>query len=76
MRSNATTSLDVWHLADDYTQLPALSDTWIQEDSANVNRVLAVGESVSNQSFGDFYVENISTRPMPLFSVPGLIDHH
>ena len=76
MRSNATASLDVWHLADDYTKLTTLSDTWIQEDPANVNRVLAVGDSVSNQFFGDFYVENISTRPMPLFSVPGLIDHH
>lgn len=76
MRSNVTNSLDVWHLGDDYSQLPSLSDTWIQEDATNVNRVLAVGDSVSNQFFGDFYIENISTRPMPMFSVPGLIDHH
>lgn len=76
MRSNATASLDVWHLADDYSDLPTLSDTWIQEDANNVNRVLAVSDKTANQFFGDFYIQNVSTRPMPLFSVPGLIDHH
>ena len=76
MRSSATASLDVWHLADDYSELPSLSDEWIREDANNVNRVLAVTSDVANQFFGDIYIENISTRPMPLFSIPGLIDHH
>lgn len=76
MRSNAQTSLDIWHLADDYSSLPALSDSWIREDSATVDRVLAVSERVSNQFFADIYVRNRCTRCMPLYSVPGLIDHH
>lgn len=76
MRSQYAQSLDVWHLADDYSQLPALSDSWIREDPANINRVLAVSDQVSAQFFCDIYVQNKTTRNMPLYSVPGLIDHH
>lgn len=76
MRSKAPTSLDVWHLADEYTQLPKLSDAWIREDKTNVDRVLAVTSSVSNQMFADLYVQCKATRPMPVYSIPGLIDHH
>lgn len=76
MRSKAPTSLDVWHLADEYTQLPKLSDAWIREDKTNVDRVLAVTSSVSNQMFADLYIQCKATRPMPVYSIPGLIDHH
>lgn len=76
MRSQYAQSLDVWHLADDYTALPMLSDSWIREDKANVDRVLAVTSSVSNQLFADIYIKNRTTRPMPMYSIPGLIDHH
>lgn len=76
MRSAAPQSLESWHLADDYNTLPSLSDSWIREDSATVNRVLAVSERVANQLFADIYIQNKCTRPMPMYSVPGLIDHH
>lgn len=76
MRSKAPTSLDVWHLADEYTTLPKLSDAWIREDKTNVDRVLAVTSSVSNQMFADLYIQCKATRPMPVYSIPGLIDHH
>ncbi len=76
MRSAYAQSLDVWHLADDYNTLPTLSDAWIREDKSNVDRVLAVQSSVSNQLFADIYVKNLCTRPMPMYSIPGLIDHH
>lgn len=76
MRSAYAQSLDVWHLADDYSTLPSLSDSWIREDKANIDRVLAVKSAVSNQFFADIYVKNYCTRPMPMYSVPGLIDHH
>ncbi len=76
MRSNYQTSLDSWHLADDYQSLPYLSSSWIAEDKSNVDRVLAVQSSVSNQLFGDFYFQCKTTRAMPLYSIPGLIDHH
>lgn len=76
MRSQYAQSLDVWHLADDYDSLPKLSDAWIRENPATVDRVLAVSSDLSDQLFCDLYVRNRSTRPMPLYSIPGLIDHH
>lgn len=76
MRSTYAQSLDIWHLGDDYSALPSLSADWIREDKANIDRVLAVQSSVSNQFFCDIYVKNKTTRPMPMFSIPGLIDHH
>lgn len=76
MRSNHNKSLDSWHFADDYASQPFLSASWMQEDKNNVDRCLAVQSSVSNQIFADFYIQNESTRPMPVYSVPGLIDHN
>lgn len=75
MRSQYAQSLDVWHLADDYAALPALSDEWIREDKSNVDRVLAVTSTVSNQLFADIFIKDKVTRPMPMYSIPGLIDH-
>lgn len=76
MRSSAPQSLDSWHLGDDYATRPALSAEWIREDASNIDRVLAVSSDVSAQFFGDIYVQNTTTRPMPMYSIPGLIDHH
>lgn len=76
MRSTYEQSLDAWHLGDDYTSLPMLSGSWIQEDKANVDRVLAVQSSIADQFFADIYIRCKATRPMPVYSVPGLIDHH
>lgn len=76
MRPGIQNSLASWHLADYYTSMPSLSDSWIREDKTNVDRVLAVTSQVSNQVFCDFYVKNICTRAMPMYSIPGLIDHH
>lgn len=76
MRSRYKQSLDVWHLADDYSKLPSLSDSWIREDPNPINRVLAVSDNLANQFFCDVYVQNYTTRNMPLYSIPGLIDHH
>lgn len=76
MRSSAPLSLDSWHLADDYAALPTLSDSWIREDSSNINRVIAVSDHVSHQFLADICIQNYTTRPMPLYSIPGLIDHH
>ena len=76
MRSTYAQSLDVWHLGDNYDSLPKLSPGWIQEDKMNIDRCLAVTSANSNQFFADIYVKNKTTRPMPLYSIPGLIDHH
>ena len=76
MRSVAPTPLDSWHLADNYASTPYLSDAWIREDKTMLDRCLAVTSAVSNQLIFDFYIQCKASRPMPLYSIPGLIDHH
>lgn len=76
MRPGIQNSLASWHLGDYYTQAPTLSDGWIREDKSNVDRVLAVTSQLSNQIFADFWFDQTVTRPMPVYSVPGLLDHN
>ncbi|AXH73132.1 MAG: major capsid protein [Microviridae sp.] len=75
MRPGVKNSLGYWNLADYYDKEPTLSDEWIREDVANVDRALAVTSAVSNQFWADIYISNKCTRCMPMYSVPGLIDH-
>lgn len=73
-RSNAQQSLDAWHYAQDYNALPTLSTAWMEQGEAEMKRTLAV----QNQPdfIADFYFMNKTTRCMPVYSIPGLIDHH
>ena len=75
-RSNVTGSLDAWHYADYYEALPKLSAEWIQETYKNVDRTLAVQSTLEDQYIADFWFKCKCTRPMPIYSIPGLIDHH
>ena len=72
MRSDAATSLDVWHLAQEFGSLPVLGDTFIQEDPP-IDRVIAVQDEP--HFLLDCYFNYRSVRPMPMYGVPGLIDH-
>lgn len=72
MRSNATTSLDTWHLAQDFASLPALNAAFIQ-DNPPIERVIAV-PSEPEFIFDGFFKLRCA-RPMPMYGVPGLIDH-
>nr|CAI9752401.1 major head protein [Microvirus sp.] len=72
MRPQHPQTLAHWHLADNYASQPHLSDEWIREDASNVDRVLAVSSSVSNQFWADFYVKCRATRCMPMYSIPAL----
>ena len=74
LRSQASGTLDVWHYGDYYTSLPQLSSEWIDETDANIYRTLAVQNEP--QFISDTYVKATWTRIMPLYSVPGLLDHH
>lgn len=76
MRSDAAASLDIWHFADDYASAPTLSGNWISEEKSNIDRCLAVPSSTSNQLFMDCFIKFYATRCMPVYSIPGLIDHH
>lgn len=73
MRSGIANSLDMWHLADNYESMPYLSSDWIKEDKNNVDRVLTVSSRVSNQLLADFYIDNVSTRPIPMYSIPATL---
>lgn len=76
-RSNAGNgSLDSWHYGDYYDSRPYLSDEWIRETDSNIERTLAVSTELSDQFIADFYFNSKWTRAMPVYSVPGLIDHH
>jgi len=71
-RSNFAQSLDTWHLAQDFASLPTLGPTFIQ-DNPPIDRVIAV-QSEPHFLF-DSYFKLRCARPMPTYSVPGLIDH-
>ena len=75
MRSNYAQSLDSWHYADDYSSLPTLSSGWIDETEDNVDRTISVQHSTANQFFGDFYFDPIYIRPMPVYSIPAMLNH-
>lgn len=73
LRSDYPQSLDVWHLAQHYTQLPELNQSFI-ESNVPIKRVVSVP---SEPAFiADFYFDATYTRPLPLYSVPGLVDHY
>lgn len=73
-RSNAQQSLDAWHYAQDYNALPTLSTAWMEQSDAEMKRTLA--RSDQPDFIADFYFMNKTTRCMPVYSIPGLIDHH
>lgn len=72
MRSTYAQTLDAWHYADKYDELPTLSSSWIKEGTENIDRTLAVQSSNSHQFICNFYYEQAWTRPMPIYSIPGI----
>ena len=76
-RSTNSTPLDSWHLAQKFTALPALNSTFMADDlGTTFQRVAAAGASSANQQLlADFFFSETVARPMPMHSVPGLVDH-
>lgn len=73
-RSNATGTLDSWHYGDNYAKAPSLSQAWMKEGDSEIQRTLAVDNEP--QFIMDTVIDNTSVRPMPMYSIPGLVDHH
>lgn len=73
-RSNATGTLDSWHYGDNYKEVPSLSQAWMKEGDSEIQRTLAVDNEP--QFIMDTVIDNTSVRPMPMYSIPGLVDHH
>jgi hypothetical protein len=75
MKSTSAGTIDAWHYAQKFTTLPSLNSTFIQE-TPPVERTTAVGSAANGQQFlMDAFFDCKMARPMPLYSVPGLIDH-
>ena len=71
-RSSFAQSLDAWHLSQDFANLPVLNEEFINENPP-VDRIVAV--PTFPHFILDSYIQLRCARPMPLFAVPGLIDH-
>lgn len=76
MRTGVNNSLDIWHLADNYANVPVLGSDFIEETPIYLDRALTVSHDVQDQFICDFYFENIAYRRLPMYSVPSLIDHN
>lgn len=72
LRSTDAQTLDVWHLAQKFDTLPKLNQDFIEENPP-IARVVAVQNEP--QFFADFWFDLKTSRPMPVYSVPGLVDH-
>lgn len=72
LRSTFEQSLDYWHLSQKFDELPTLSPKFIEENPP-VQRVLAVTDAP--QFIFDAYFDLSCVRPMPLYCVPGLVNH-
>lgn len=72
LRSNATLSLDAYHFAQEFSQLPLLNQSFIEE-SIPIERSIAVADQP--QFMFDFSFNYTCYRPMPVRSIPGLVDH-
>lgn len=71
-RSQATTSLDIWHVAQEFGILPTLNQAFIDE-TPPIDRVIAV--PAEPHFLFDSYFTFTCARPMPMYAVPGMIDH-
>lgn len=76
-KSTSSGTIDYWHTAQKFTALPTLNATFIQDDAlTQTQRNFAAGALSANQQLlCDFFFDITVARPMPMYSVPGLIDH-
>ena len=77
-RSTFVTPLDSWHCSEEFLSRPVLGDTFIRTPKLPLDRCLAVpgdDDEPLPQFIADFYFDYKSARPMPVYGVPGLIDH-
>ena len=72
--SDAASSLDAWHLSEEFASLPTLGDTFIQSNTGTpLDRAIAVPSEP--HIIADFFFDMQCARPMPLYGVPGNLDH-
>jgi hypothetical protein len=73
-RPQNTASLESWHLSEEFGSLPTLGDAFIQANTAApLDRAISV--PAEPHILADFWFDMKCARPMPLFGVPGNLDH-
>nr|WNN13254.1 MAG: major capsid protein [Microviridae sp.] len=72
----AAEGLENYSIADKYENAPTISEAFTLETPDYLDRALAVDHTKADQFILDFYFECTARRPMPVYSIPGLIDHH
>lgn len=75
LNPSVANSLGYWTLTNNFAALPTLGQTFIEQDRDAIGRVLQTG-STGPDFICDFAFKDVAVRPMPLYSIPGLIDHH
>ena len=75
LNPSVANSLGFWTLANNFAAAPTLSASFINQDRSNLSRALSTG-STGPDFIADFYFDATYVRPMPMYSLPGLIDHH
>lgn len=76
MRPYVNSNFGIWSYANNFASPPVISPSFIVQDTANIDRTLAVQSTVQDQFFADFYFDfKALDLPMPMYNVPGLIDH-
>jgi hypothetical protein len=73
-RPDHASTLASWHLSEDLASLPTLSGSFIRSNTATpLDRALSVPSEP--QIIADFFFDMKCARPMPLYGVPGNLDH-
>ena len=71
---DAANTLEAWHLGEEFTSAPSLDSTFIESNTGGpLDRALAVPSQP--HIIADFYFDMRCARPMPLYGVPGNLDH-
>lgn len=68
-------TLSKWTYYRPFVASPSLNSSFIEQDSFNVGDTL-VDTMTNSQFICDFNIIEYATRPMPVFSIPGLLDHN
>lgn len=66
--------LTLWTYTNNFATMPVLNSDFIKQPKEQIDQTLVT--SFTYQFIGDFYFDVKTTRPMPMYSIPGLIDHH
>lgn len=75
MRSNYAQTLDPWHYGDKYASKPVFAQNWIEETPLFIDRTIVVASTVQHQFKINYAVKINAVRAMPMYSVPGMLDH-